>query len=90
VEYAKRNLRFMGPGTEAPVQARRTADELALEALRLDYGHVYLIGCDEDRGWWASPHGVVGEYLTEDTPGGLRAAIAAHYRLRGVQWGRAL
>jgi hypothetical protein len=66
------------------------AGEAALDALRLDYGHVYLIGCDDTHGWWASRRGVVGVYLTGSTPDELRAAVAADYGPRaGVQWGRA-
>jgi hypothetical protein len=65
-----------------------TADELTLEALRLDWGSAYLIGYEDSHGWFASPRGVVGVYLEAAGPDELRAAIAADYG-PGVQWGRA-
>jgi hypothetical protein len=78
----------MRAGTEAAPRAGRTAEEQALDALRLDWGHLYLIGHEEAHGWYASRHGRVGAYLAEDTPDELRAAMTADYAQAGVQWGR--
>jgi hypothetical protein len=79
--------------TEAVLQpaAAGTAVERALEALRLDWGNQYLIGYDEDHGWWASRHGRVGGLLEGTGPDELRAAIAADYGpARGSRRGNAL
>lgn len=85
----KRNVRIVRADTGAVPQAGRTAEEQALDALRLDWGTAYLIGCDDEHGWYASRHGQVGGLIEENGPDELRAAIAADYGPRaGVQWGR--
>jgi hypothetical protein len=79
----------MGADTEAPPQARRTAEEAALDELRRDWGAVYMIGRSDEYGWWASLRGRVGVYLSGRTPDELREAMAADCAPRaGVQWGR--
>jgi len=59
--------------------AVRTADDDALEALRLDWGGFYMIGHDEERGWWAARHGRPGVLITAAGPDELRAAMTADY-----------
>jgi hypothetical protein len=59
--------------------AVRTAEDQALEALRLDWGWAYQIGWNDEHGWWAARHGKVGYLLKADSPDGLRAAIAEDY-----------
>ena len=71
---------------EAAPQAAegRTADGDALEALRWDWGEAYLIGHDDERGWWAARRDRIGSLLTGADPEGLRAAIRADYALKRV------
>ena len=57
--------------------AGETAEEQALEALRLDYGSDWVIGHSEQHGWYAASRDPVGAYRAEDTPDELRAAMAA-------------
>lgn len=80
----KRNVRIVRADTEAAAQSGRTAEEAALDALRLDYGGAYLIGHDDDHGWWASRRDQVGGYLAENTPDELRAAMAADHGVKPV------
>jgi hypothetical protein len=71
----------MGGDTEAALQpdATGTAVKQALEALRLEWGNFYLVGHDDEHGWFASRHGRVGGLLEGTGPDELRAAIAADY-----------
>ena len=69
----------MGEG--APQAAAvRTAEDDALEALRLDWGAYYLIGYDDEHGWWAVRRGKVGNLLKAHGPAELRSAMAGDYR----------
>jgi hypothetical protein len=54
-------------------------EQQALEVLRDAWGVYYQIGCDEERGWWASRHGCIGHRLTGDSPEELRAAMIEDY-----------
>ena len=51
----------------------------ALEALRLDWDGVYMIGRDDERGWWAARHGRIGSVMTASEPDELRAAMAEDF-----------
>jgi hypothetical protein len=53
----------------------KTFDEQALETLGAAWGDLYLLGYDDDHGWWSSRRGRVGGYLAEDTPDELSRAI---------------
>ncbi len=64
------------PGTAASARA--------LEALTWDWGEAYLIGHDDERGWWASRRDQIGDLLTAAGPDGLRRQIRADYALRPV------
>lgn len=58
----------------APPAASGTSSEetgKALEVLWLLWGDEYDIGFDDEHGWWASRHGVVGHLLTAGDPGEL-------------------
>lgn len=73
---------------EAAPQAARAgtgADgEQALSALRYGWGDAYLIGCDDERGWWAARRDQIGGYLTAHDPDGLWTAIHEDYDLKPV------
>jgi hypothetical protein len=62
----------------------RTADDEALEALRWDWGEAYLIGHDDERGWWAARRDRIGSLLIGADPGGLREQIRADYVVKKV------
>ena len=64
------------------VAAKWQADELA--ALVFNWGEAYLIGCDDQHGWWASRRDQVGSLLTGASPDELHAAIVADYELKPV------
>ena len=61
-----------------------TAGEQDLAALQWNWGEAYVIGCDDEHGWWASRRDQVGGLLTEAGPDELRAAIIADYDLKPV------
>jgi hypothetical protein len=62
----------------------KTADEQALEVLRLEWGWAYRIGWDAVRGWWAQRRDGLGGDITAGTPDELRAAIGEDYALKPV------
>jgi hypothetical protein len=62
----------------------RTADDDTLEALRWDWGEAYLIGHDDERGWWAARRDRIGSLLTGADPDALRGQIRADYALKRV------
>lgn len=62
-----------------------TASEQALAALRWDWGEFYLIGYDDEHGWWAARRDRIGALLTEEGPGELRAAMADDYGMKPVK-----
>jgi hypothetical protein len=59
-------------------------DEAGLEALRWHWGEAYMIGHDDERGWWAARRDRIGGLLAAADPGGLEQAILADYRLKPV------
>jgi hypothetical protein len=59
-------------------------DEVALEALRFGWGDAYLIGHDDERGYWAARRDRVGGLLTASDPDGLRDAITGDYAVQPV------
>jgi len=61
-----------------------TADDQALAALQYGWGDAYVIGCDDERGWWAARRDLIGGYLTADDPDGLWTAIGEDYKLKPV------
>lgn len=63
------------------------AGERELAALQWNWGEAYLIGCDEEHGWWASRRDQIGGLITEAGPDELRAAIIADYDLKPVPRG---
>jgi hypothetical protein len=62
----------------------KTADDLALEALRWHWGDAYRIGWDAVRGWWARRRDDLGGGITAETADELYAAISADYALKPV------
>jgi hypothetical protein len=68
----------------AAPQAATTADEQALEALEHDFGAAYMLGYDDDRGWWAARRDQIGGLLTEGTPEALRAEIEEDHGMKPV------
>jgi hypothetical protein len=62
----------------------RTADDDALRTLRWNWGEAYLIGRDDERGWWATRRDRIGSLLIGTDADGLRAAIRADYALKRV------
>lgn len=69
----------------APQAARsRTADEQALEVLRLTWGWAYRIGQDAERGWWAQRRDELGGDITADGADELWRAIRQDYELKAV------
>lgn len=65
--------------TANPGESTGEAARQALEVLRLEWGHLYLIGYDDDHGWHAARRGRIGRYLAENSPDELRAAMAGDY-----------
>jgi hypothetical protein len=61
------------------------AEKDALDALEFDWGEAYMIGRDDERGWWAARRDRIGGYFTALGPDELRAAIRADYDLKAVQ-----
>jgi hypothetical protein len=59
-------------------------EEEALEAIRFGWGDAYLIGHDDDRGYWAARRDRIGSLLTALTPDELRQAITEDYALMPV------
>jgi hypothetical protein len=67
---------------EAPQAASGQADELA--ALQWNWGEAYLIGYDDEHGWWASRRDQIGGLITTGSPDELTAEIWADYALKPV------
>lgn len=68
----------------APQAASWQAGEQELAALQWNWGEAYLIGCDDEHGWWASRRDQIGGLIIEAGPDELRAAIIADYDLKPV------
>jgi hypothetical protein len=66
-------------GGERQAAAARTAEQDALEALRLHWGEHYLIGHNPEIGWWAARRNVTGHLITAQGPDELHAAMAEDY-----------
>ena len=56
----------------------------ALEAIRFGWGDAYMIGHDDERGYWAARRDRIGGLLTAPTPDELRQAIAEDYAVKPV------
>ena len=56
----------------------------ALETLRWDWDTAYMIGHDEQRGWWAARRDKIGELIAADDPDALRREIAENYAVKPV------
>ena len=56
----------------------------ALEAVRFGWDTAYLIGYDDERGYWAARRDRIGGLLTAPTPDELRQAITEDYALKPV------
>jgi hypothetical protein len=68
----------------APQAASGQADDQELAALQWNWGEAYLIGHDDEHGWWASRRDQIGALITESGPDELAAAIRADYTLKPV------
>jgi hypothetical protein len=75
-----------GPAAEKPAEDGQLGgvDEEALEALRFGWGDAYLIGHDDERGYWAARRDRIGGLLTADSPDELRQAITDDYAVEPV------
>jgi hypothetical protein len=78
-------MRMESAEDQAAAGNRSTAaDKDALKALEFDWGEAYLIGQDDEGGWWAGRRDRIGAYLTAPGPDELRAAIRADYEFKPV------
>jgi len=75
-----------GPSAEKPAEDGLlcSVDEAALEALRFGWGDAYLIGHDDERGYWAARRDKIGGLLTAGNPDELRQAITDDYAIKPV------
>jgi hypothetical protein len=72
-------------GGTGQAEAGRPREEAeALDALRFGWGDAYLIGHDDERGWWAARRDKIGDLLTADAPDALRDAITENYAVKPV------
>ena len=55
---------------------RTSAEQDMLAELESRWGEAYIIGHDEERGWWAARRGSIGRFFTAPGPGELQEAIA--------------
>ena len=55
-----------------------------LEELRWHWGDAYLIGHDDERGWWAGRRDQIGVFMTAAGPEELWSAIHADYAAKPV------
>jgi len=60
------------------------SEQEALEALRFGWGDAYLIGHDDEHGFWAARRDRIGGLLTEAGPDDLRQAIIEDYAAKPV------
>jgi hypothetical protein len=61
-----------------------SVDEEALEALGFGWGEAYLIGHDDERGYWAARRDRIGGLFTASDPDELRRAITEDYAIKPV------
>jgi hypothetical protein len=59
-------------------------EEKALEALRWDWDTAYVIGHDDEHGWYDGRRDRIGELITADDPDALRRKIAENYAIKPV------
>ncbi|TVZ02105.1 hypothetical protein EAS64_25020 [Trebonia kvetii] len=59
---------------------RTSADQDVLAELETHWGESYIIGHDEERGWWAARRDVIGRFFTSPGPDELQEAIAGDYQ----------
>jgi hypothetical protein len=59
-------------------------DGQELDALRYGWGEAYLIGHDDERGWWAARRDSIGGLMTAEMPEKLRDLIFEDYTLKPV------
>jgi hypothetical protein len=71
-------------GSGQPQCSLKPWDESALEAIRFGWGDAYLIGHDDEHGYWAARRDRIGSLLTALTPDELRQAITEDYALMPV------
>lgn len=62
----------------------RPEDQNALDAIRFSWGDAYMIGHDDERGYWAARRDRIGGLLTAPSPDELRQAVADDYALKRV------
>jgi hypothetical protein len=74
----------MAGGTGQAEAGRPAREEEALDALRFGWGDAYMIGHDDERGWWAARRDKIGDLLTADAPDALRDAISDDYAVKPV------
>ena len=59
-------------------------EKKALEALRWDWDTAYVIGYDDEHGWYAGRRDRIGELITADDPDALRRKIGENYAIKPV------
>lgn len=72
------------PGAEESQRSLTIWEEKALEALRWDWDTAYIIGHDEEHGWFAGRRDKIGALITAEDPEALRREIAEDYALKPV------
>lgn len=72
------------PGDGQPQSTLAPAEQAALDAVRYGWGDAYLIGHDDERGYWAARRDRIGGLLTAPSPDELRQAVADDYALKRV------
>ena len=75
-----------GRSADKPAEDGRlcSVDEAALEALRFGWGDAYLIGHDDERGYWAARRDRIGGLFAATNPDELRRAITSDYAFKPV------
>ena len=71
-------------GTEQPQGNPKSWEQDALEAVNFGWGDAYLIGHDDERGYWAARRDRIGGLLTAANADELRHAISEDYTLKPV------
>jgi hypothetical protein len=71
-------------GTGQPRGGLKPWEQDTLEAIRFGWGDAYLIGHDDERGYWAARRDRIGALITADDPDALWCEIVADYALRPV------
>jgi hypothetical protein len=71
-------------GTGQDQGTLRSWEQDALEAINFGWGDAYLIGHDDERGYWAARRDRIGGLLTAADADELRRAIYEDYALKPV------